>query len=503
MPRKPAATWDDIPDEEQMSDEERPFEAEELPPVIPAVAPPETAEDDLQRYERRLDPGVQVIDKASYSSLLGFVTDRPDREKWKLAIFRCADIGVRDRSRFAYVTRIPIPQGILDEYVKENFGGGAYRWQLCLTNRFAGRADLPQSMQDIPMEGYLDIDAPVKGSDSDAVANHAASVTEINSANDRILQLTMDTMKEQMEKVRGDSKANTDALVQMSNVMLGGMQSQMTLMQTVAGQQNTFLMGLLDRQRDEVKGRMDEKSGMYDKMLELVMKFSGKGDEGAAGAESTLQTVVKSFPAVIEMLGKNPMFSAPPSGSPVAQTPALPTPVAAQPVQPSAPAAPAEKGLDEMWAIYLTKIVTQCYSLFQSSVPPHAAASVVASLGSDADYERFYAMSEAEVLKLVDDAYRQYVKPEGMPAELTAWVKSLHAVLHEDEDEEGTENEKSTQEPPTIEAAVQSPVGDSPVVEVDAQVVEREPTGEAGAPGARREVQGAVIDGREATTQQQ
>jgi hypothetical protein len=426
----------------------RPFETPPVPPpVIPPLAPPEAAEDEMSRYERQLPGDVDVIDKKSYNALKGFISSRADREKWKLAIFRVIDEGGKKTPK--YIERIPLPEGILEEDVKNRYGGGSFCWQLALENRFAGRSDLPQSMKDIPMRGEFFIDAPPKTSTDIAVSQQAAGMAEVQATSGRVMQMAIDTMKEQMDRARGDSRANTEALVSMSNVMLQGMQAQMTMMSTMAAAQNTFLMGLLDRNREEAKAGSAEKDRMWERITELLVTFSGRGEDAAP--KSAVQLAIEALPKLAETFKGAGMFSVPPAGQTALPAPA-PAPAAAP--APALPQKPA--GEEEMWATYITQVVTQCYNLYKTGVSPSAGAQVVSELGRDEDNERLMGMSEADLLNLIDQAHQQFLKTPA-PPELVEWVKAVYVELHS-----GGEEEEEEAPPAPLPMPVVPPIPPTP-----------------------------------------
>jgi hypothetical protein len=88
-----------------------------------------------------------------------------------------------------------------------------------------------------------------------------------------------------------------------------------------------------------------------------------------------------------------------------------------------------------MWALYITNVISQCYSLYKVGTAPQIAAQVVENLGTDEDYGRLMEMPEHELLGLINQAHQQYVGGEAPPA-LLDWVKQVIAVMHAEEEEE-------------------------------------------------------------------
>ena len=246
---------------------------------------------------------------------------------------------------------------------------------------------------------------------------------------------------------------------------MNGMQAQIQMSNTIAQQQNSFLMGLLEKENEKAKDQSKEKDDMWGRMLELVMKFTGNEDQQP---KSTLETVMLGLKEIVPAIANSPiMQGAPHSPAHAAPAPAavpaqaLPAPAQASAAPP--PAAPLDP--EQEWPHFLTEVVQKAYQLFQSGVSPEMGAQVIDEIGSDEMNDQLKQLNDAQISTIIEQAHQQFLN-QAAPPELIRWVREMwqHLLYEEEPEQMPQQPPQPPQQPQTVQQVqpAQEPVQASP-----------------------------------------
>jgi hypothetical protein len=399
--------------------------AEEAAP--PGVAPAVEQRDGM-RFEGQVDPGVTVIAEENYNRLKDFVAGRPDKTKYRLALFRCDPQVPEDSSRRKWLGKVSLPDGILEDELERRWGPGTYRWQLAFVNRFVGRKDLPPTMQDIPLEGFVTVD----GLPREALV---AEVDDSPADNGNI-----GLIREMLSLSREESKSQTASMVQMFGLLISGMQAQQAAAAQLATQQTQFLLNQMQMREQVFKETRAEKDGMWAKILEVVKDFGGKGSD----SRDTTDRLLDNLPTIIGELNKLT----------AGRTPAA-APAAASAGQATSPAQvqPGVETSEVRTQKYVGEVLNEFVRWFRRGKDAEFIAGIISEVGGDDEYAWLMGQDTDTVVKYIGILHQQFLKAPA-PPDMLAMATTVFSTLKKEWDEQQKE---PAPEAPAAQAAPAAP----------------------------------------------
>ena len=393
--------------------------AEEATP--PGVAPAVEQRDGM-RFEGQVDPGVTVIAEENYNRLKDFVAGRPDKTKYRLALFRCDPQVPEDSSRRKWLGKVSLPDGILEDELERRWGPGTYRWQLAFVNRFVGRKDLPPTMQDIPLEGFVTVD----GLPREALV---AEVDDAPADNGNI-----GLIREMLSLSREESKSQTASMVQMFGLLISGMQAQQAAAAQLATQQTQFLLNQMQMREQVFKETRAEKDGMWVRILDVVKDFGGRGSDN----RDTTDRLIDNLPGIVGELNKLTVGRTRPQEA----TPAAPA-------TPATPAAPQQPETEEMRTQrYIGEVLNEFVRWFRRGKDANFIADIITEVGSDEEYAWLMGQETETVVKYIGILHQQFLKAPA-PPEMLAMAQQVFSMLKADFDKPEPEQPAA----PAVQAA--------------------------------------------------
>lgn len=374
-----------------------------------------------KRFLSEPPAGSQVVNDDTYSALENLFQGRPERIKFRLAIFRLQE---PDTAPGEYLGRIPMPNDLLEEVIARRWGPGHYRWQLSLTNRFAGAKDLPSDLRDLPLEGFVSVDAEIAaavGWDGRA-PGPLGEIPEILPAPPDPMTQVLALVKENQERDRQDRRESSNSMVQMMGMVLQGVQAQANQAAELARQQSQFLLGQLQLAEVRHKEQRSEKDEMWKQMVDIFRETGGPRGEAADPALK----IVEQLPSILQLLGD---FG---RQNPAAVKKGLPAPAPA-PVPASAPA-PAQTGgqtVDEALRSYVAAIAGRFHEDWKATKTADEQAEALANLGSDEQYEWLLDQDDYMILATLNQLYQKSVG-QRPPKEFSDRAVEVLRILRED-----------------------------------------------------------------------
>lgn len=415
-----------------------PDEEENLPGMEGGVAP-QVATRDGVRFEGEIPADVSVIEEESYYRVRDFIGGRPDRSKFRLAFWRCDPDIPEDRTRHKWLGRFPIPEGILEEFLALKFGPGHYRWQLTLGTRFMSRRELPPTMRDIPMEGFVQVGEDRVPEDGRPFGDAGGEVVERFAPQDDQAAL----MREVLAQVREDNKNQAGSMVAMMQVMLQGMQAQAGAAATLAQQQMTFLLKQMEERDRVYKESRAEKDDMWSRMFDVVREVGGGGEPRDATSR-----LIDNLPGIVGELNRLTV------GRRDAPAPAAanPTPVQALP----APAGQQEETEAVRIQKYVGEVINEFMRWHRRGKDAEFIASILEELGTDEEYDWLTSQDVEQVVGHLAELHKQFMKADA-PADLLAKAREVFTLMGEAGEEEPEAAPPAVVEPPAAQEVVTPP----------------------------------------------
>jgi hypothetical protein len=426
---------DQDPDDDDNQDDDD-GEQREAEVLVPRRLAPDKDEDGKQVYFRNQDTGdIQAVDRENYLRLQSFINQQPDRGRYSIAVYRKNNAPGMERK--SYLKPIDLPQGLLDEEIRINFGGGEYYWQLMKDGAYASRADLPADMTDaIKMSGSVTIDG-------DPINKPMVPTTTaiVNGGN----EVVVDLLRDQIKELQKNSGGSSSAMVQLMTVMMAGMQQQQQQSNNIAQQQTQFMMQMMtlhDKKSAEVSSG---KEALYKEIIEL-MKTMGGGGGGEPDSFGT--ALLKAAPGILDKLGMLPGLAnvSPrktvqlPAPVPVVpRMPVRPNPSMTPAPAPSAPIPVVAVPVDDPNAFatedepYLMEVVSTVWDGFKSQATLDQTCEKVANLGTEIQFDKLLTQENDWVSRITATAWAAFQPGEAIPDGLLAYARAVHVELCREE----------------------------------------------------------------------